>query len=77
MLFIKAINQTRKTHICTASLGFAGKKKINELENFLKELHLDRKKIISRCQEVAIRTSFYIYCHHSKEWTDLDLMSYT
>ena len=46
------------------------------LVNFLKELKLDDQRIINKCQEVAIRTSYYIYCRRRKEWTDPELMSY-
>ena len=37
------------------------------LVNFLKELKLDDQRIINKCQEVAIRTSYYIYCRRRKE----------
>ena len=47
---------------------------MNIFEKILKEPHLDDEKIISKYQEVAIRTFYYIYCHGSEEWTDPELM---
>ena len=50
---------------------------VNTFGKFLKELNLDDGRIINKCREVAIRTSYYIYCRRRKEWTDPELMSYT
>ena len=58
------------------SLSFSGKM-IKTFSKFFKELKLDDEKIINNCQEVAIRTSYYIYCRRRKEWTDPELVSYT
>ena len=41
---------------------------------FLKEPKLDDEKIINKCQEVAVRTSYFIHCRRRKEWTDLSKM---
>ena len=59
-----------------STLGFAGKT-IKTFRKFLKELKLDDEKIINKFQEVAVRTSYFIYCRRRKDWTDLELMSYT
>ena len=59
-----------------STLGFAGKN-IKTFRKFLKELKLDVERIINKCQEVAIRISYHIYCQRRKEWTDRELMSYT
>ena len=50
---------------------------IKTFSKFLKELKLDDERIINRCQEIAICTSYYIDCQRRKEWTDLELVSYT
>ena len=59
-----------------STLGFAGKT-IKTFSKFLKELKVDDKRTINKCQEVAIRTLFDIYCRRRKECTDPELMSYT
>ena len=59
-----------------STLGFVGKT-IKIFGKFLKELKLDDKRIINKCQEVAIRTSYYIYCRRRKEWTDPEIILYT
>ena len=59
-----------------STLGFAGKM-IKTYSKCLKELKRGDERIINKCQEVAIRTSYYIYCRRRKEWTDPELMSYT
>ena len=51
-----------------STLGFVGKT-IKTFSKFLKELKLDDEKIINKCQEVAVRTSYFIYCRRRKEWT--------
>ena len=59
-----------------STLNFAGKM-IKTYSKCLKELKRGDERIINKCQEVAIRTSYYIYCRRRKEWTDPELMSYT
>ena len=59
-----------------SSLDFAGKM-VKTFSKFLKELKLDDERIINKCQEVVICTSYYIYSRRRKEWTDTKLPSYT
>ena len=58
-----------------STLGFG--KMIKTFSKFLKELKLDDERIINKCQEVVICTSYYIYSRSRKEWTDTKLLSYT
>ena len=59
-----------------SNLGFVGKA-IKTFSKFLKELKLDDERIIDKWQEVAVRTSYFIYCRRRKDWTDPEPMSYT
>ena len=59
-----------------SNLGFVGKA-IKTFSKFLKELKLDDERIINKWQEVAVRTSYFIYCRRRKDWTDPEPMSYT
>ena len=59
-----------------STLGFAGKM-IKTFSKCLKELKLHDERIINKCQEVAICTSYYIDCRRRKEFTDPELVAYT
>ena len=59
-----------------SSLDFAGKM-VKTFSKFLKELKLDDERIIDKYQEdqeVAVRTSYYIYYRRRKDWTDSELV---
>ena len=58
-----------------STLGFG--KMIKTFSKFLKELKLDDERIIDKYQEdqeVAVRTSYYIYYRRRKDWTDSELV---
>ena len=55
-----------------STLGFG--KMIKTFSKFLKELKLDDERIIDKYQEVAVRTSYYIYYRRTKDWTDSELV---
>ena len=59
-----------------SSLGFVGQAH-TEFIIFVESLKLEGMHIIKKCQEVAIRTSFYIYCRRNKTWEDPVELSYT
>ena len=46
-------------------------------EQFLKSKDLDAKRIIRKCQEVALRASYFIYFRQNKMWSEPDLISFT
>ena len=58
------------------SLGFTGSS-IKTFETYLSGKKLDSVRITKKCQEVAIRASYRIYCRRNKIWPNPELMSYT
>ena len=54
-----------------SSSGFTGS--TNSFEQFLKSKDLDAKRIIPKCQEIALRASYFIYCRRNKTWSEPDL----
>ena len=58
------------------SLGFPTND-VKCFKDFILKLNLDYERNIYKCQEVAIRTSFYIYCRRDKQWFNPELLSYT
>ena len=60
------------------SLGFTINY-VKRLINFMLKLNLGYERIIYKCQEVAIRTSFFIYCRrgYCRQWLNSELLSYT
>ena len=58
------------------SLGFTTND-VKCFKDFILKLNLDYERIIYKCQEVAMRTSFYIYCRRNKQWFNPELLSYT
>ena len=44
-------------------------------KDFVLKLNLDYERIIYKCQKVATRTSFYIYCRRNKQRLNLELLS--
>ena len=51
----------------TSSSGFTGSTKSSE--QFLSSKDLDAKRIIRKCQEVALRASYFTYCRRNKTWS--------
>ena len=41
-------------------------------EQFLKSKDLDAKRIIRKCQEVALRALYFMYCTQNKTWSEPD-----
>ena len=58
------------------SLGFTTND-VKCFKDFMLKLNLSYEHIIYKCQEVAMRTSFYIYCRRNKQWFNPELLSYT
>ena len=58
-----------------SSSGFTGSTK--SFEQFLKSKDLDAKRIIWKCQEVALRALYFMYCRPNKTWSEPDLISFT
>ena len=58
------------------SLGFTTND-VKCFKDFMLKLNLNYEHIIYKCQEVAMRTSFYIYCRRNKQWFNPELLSYT
>ena len=52
-------------------------KTIKIFSKFFKKTKLDDERIINKCQEVAVRTSYFIYCRRGKDWTNPEPMPYT
>ena len=40
----------------------------------LPEMH--QKRLVSKVMAIAIRSTYYIFCRRSKDWTDPDLMDF-
>ena len=59
-----------------SSLGFTGSS-IKTFETYLDGKNLDSVRIITKCEEVALRASCYIYCRRNKIWSDPELISDT
>ena len=49
----------------------------NSLSSLLHELHFDKtitKRIIVKAMNISVRSSFYIFCHRNKPWTNPELL---
>ena len=57
------------------TLGFVSKD-INRFRRLLRTLDLNEERIVKKCMEVALRTTFYIYCRRNKPWNNPDLLSF-
>ena len=57
------------------SLGFVTRN-IKTFRNFPKSININEKYVIEKLQEVAIRCSYFIYCHRNKNWNEPNLISY-
>ena len=58
------------------SLGFTADD-VKCFKDFILKLNLDYERNIYQCYEVAIRTSFCIYCRRNKQWFNPELLSHT
>ena len=50
----------------------------NSLLSLLHELHFDKtitKRIIMKAMNISIRSSYYIFCHRNKTWTNPELLT--
>ena len=52
-------------------------KTTTECKKLLKQFKVDYDRLFSKCCEVAIRTSYYIFCRRNKEWTHPLPLQYT
>ena len=52
--------------------GFTGSTK--SFEQFLRSKDLNAERIIRKCQEVARRASYFIYCRQYNTWSEPDLI---
>ena len=57
------------------SLGFVTEN-VKLFRNFLKTIEINETYAIGKMQEVAIRSSYYIYCRRNKVWNEPELISY-
>ena len=48
-----------------------------ECKKLLKKFKVDYDRLFRKCYEVAIRTSYYIFCRRNKEWTHPLPLQYT
>ena len=54
-------------------------KRSEEFFKMLKDLNIDNTAatyISTKLKEICIRSSYYIFCMRTKEWTELDLMNF-
>ena len=58
-----------------SSLGFISKE-AKTIKNYFKGLRINTDVLFSKCMEVAIRCTYYIYCRRNKEWTNPALIDY-
>ena len=56
-------------------LGFVTEN-VKLFKNFLKTIEINETYVIGKMQEVAIRSSYYIYCLRNKVWNEPELISY-
>ena len=57
------------------SLGLVTKN-IKTFKSFLKSININERYLTEKLQEVAIRCSYFIYCHRNKNWNEPNLISY-
>ena len=57
------------------SLGFVTEN-VKLFRNLLKTIEINETYMIGKMQEVAIRSSYYIYCRRNKVWNEPELISY-
>ena len=58
-----------------STLGFMSKN-IKSFIDVLRKVNCDTTRCLSKCCEVAIRCSFYIYCRRDKPWTNPDKLNF-
>ena len=59
-----------------SALGFVPTS-IKEFKKTCKSFGIAFDKLLAKCSEVAIRTTYYIFDRRNKDWTDPLLMEYT
>ena len=59
------------------TLGLMPKTTIECKKLLLKQFKVDYDRLFSKCCEVAVRTSYYIFCRRNKEWTHPLSLQYT
>ena len=50
----------------------------NSLLSLLNDLHFDKtiqKRIIMKTMSISLRSSYYIFCHRNKPWTNPELLT--
>ena len=73
-------NDYEKVNFVNLSIGALGiyDKSTTEFIDMMEMLKFDKRTTnytIKKITNIAIRTSYYIYCRRNKEWTDIELMT--
>ena len=74
----KKFNSVKFINLSISALGIFNKKSAAFLK-MLEDMHLDKthtKYIIKRIINIAIRSTYYIFCCRNKEWTKPDLLKF-
>ena len=74
----KKFNSVKFINLSISALGVFDKESAAFLK-MLEDIHLDKartKYIIKRIINIAIRSTYYIFCCRNKEWTKPDLLKF-
>ena len=74
----KKFNSVKFINLSISALGVFDKESAAFLK-MLEDIHLDKaqtKYIIKRIINIAVRSTYYIFCCRNKEWTKPDLLKF-
>ena len=58
------------------TLGFIGKSSFEQFYSFLKCLGIYDERIVMKCMETAIRSTYYVFCRRNNTWPDPVLLNF-
>ena len=73
-----AYNEVKFVNVSMSALGVFDKF-CESLTKMLKDLDIEvsiQRRLISKIMNIAIRSTYFIFCRRSKDWTDPDLMDF-
>ena len=71
-----AVNNFEVIYLEFTTLGFISKNSYDPFNDLLKTLEINQDRSITKCMEVAIRGSYYIFCRRNKAWENSELLNY-
>ena len=71
-----ACDEFEVIYIEFTTLGFISKESLKQFTKLLKALDIYQDRTITKCMEVAIRATYFVFCRRNKSWPNPELLNF-